>query len=121
MPGLGRYFREREPDRMGSHQPPFPGRPGAPADPPRHPSSFSHKKFVIACEKMQQDSFSVDGNPAPTEVRRLFVLVCGFEILPKSISTRNCGRRFILSEPVSPYLLNSKPGRSLLDAGSNPS
>jgi N-acyl homoserine lactone hydrolase len=63
-------------------------------------------------------------SPSPREpvtfVRRLFVLLCGFEILPKSISTRNRGRRFILSEPVCAYLLDTKTGWVLLDAGLNP-
>jgi N-acyl homoserine lactone hydrolase len=56
----------------------------------------------------------------PTDVRRLFVVLCGFEILPKSISTRDRGRRFILSEPVCAYLLDTTRGWVLLDAGLNP-
>jgi N-acyl homoserine lactone hydrolase len=55
-----------------------------------------------------------------TAVRRLFVLLCGFEILPKSISTRGRGARFILSEPVCAYLLDTTAGWILLDAGLNP-
>jgi N-acyl homoserine lactone hydrolase len=55
-----------------------------------------------------------------TSVRRLFVLLCGFEILPKSVSTRDLGRRFILSEPVCVYLLDTTLGWVLLDAGLNP-
>jgi len=50
----------------------------------------------------------------------LFVLLCGYEILPKSISTRDRGRRFILSEPVCAYLLDTACGWVLLDAGLNP-
>jgi N-acyl homoserine lactone hydrolase len=53
----------------------------------------------------------------PTSIRRLFVLLCGFEILPKSISTRNRGQRFILSEPVCAYLLDTTTGWVLLDDG----
>ncbi len=56
----------------------------------------------------------------PTSVNRLFVLLCGYEILPKSISTRDRGRRFILSEPVCAYLLDTASGWVLLDAGLNP-
>jgi len=56
----------------------------------------------------------------PTSVRRLFVLLCGFEILPKTISTRGRGSRFILSEPVCAYLLDTTTGWILLDAGLNP-
>ena len=53
-------------------------------------------------------------------VRRLFVLLCGFEILPKTVSTRGLGGRFILSEPVCTYLLDTDRGWVLLDAGLNP-
>jgi N-acyl homoserine lactone hydrolase len=56
----------------------------------------------------------------PTCVRRLFVLLCGYEILPKSVSTRDRGGRFILSEPVCVYLLDTAEGWVLLDAGLNP-
>jgi N-acyl homoserine lactone hydrolase len=69
---------------------------------------------------MHQSSHPVDLSSAPTSIRRLFVLLCGFEILPKSISTRNRGSRFILSEPVCAYLLDTKTGWVLLDAGLNP-
>lgn len=55
-----------------------------------------------------------------TAIRRLFVLLCGFEILPKTISTRGRGARFILSEPVCAYLLDTTEGWKLLDAGMNP-
>ena len=55
----------------------------------------------------------------PTSIRRLFVLLCGFEILPKTISTRGRGGRFILSEPVCAYLLDTASGWVLLDAGLN--
>src|ERR1700760_1655816 len=55
-----------------------------------------------------------------TSVRRLFVLLCGFEILPKTVSTRGRGGRFILSEPVCAYLLDTRSGWVMLDAGMNP-
>ena len=55
-----------------------------------------------------------------TSIRRLFVLLCGFEILPKSVSTRGRGHRFILSEPVCAYLLDTAAGWVLLDTGLNP-
>ena len=55
-----------------------------------------------------------------TVVRRLFILLCGFEILPKTVSTRGLGGRFILSEPVCAYLLDTENGWVLLDAGLNP-
>lgn len=55
-----------------------------------------------------------------TRVRRLFVLLCGFEILPKTISTKGVGGRFILSEPVCAYLLDTEEGWVLLDTGMDP-
>ena len=55
-----------------------------------------------------------------TDVKRLFVLLCGYEILPKTISTRDRGGRFMLSEPVCAYLLDTAQGWVLLDAGLNP-
>ena len=55
-----------------------------------------------------------------THVSRLFVLLCGFEILPKTVSTRGRGGRFILSEPVCAYLLDTRSGWVMLDAGMNP-
>ena len=48
------------------------------------------------------------------------MLLCGFEILPKTVSTRDLGGRFILSEPVCTYLLDTERGWILLDAGLNP-
>jgi N-acyl homoserine lactone hydrolase len=55
-----------------------------------------------------------------TDVRRLYVLLCGYEIMRKSISTQNLGHRFILSEPISAYLLDTAQGWVLLDAGFDP-
>lgn len=53
-------------------------------------------------------------------VRRLFVLLCGYEVLPKTISTRDLGARFFLAEPVCAYLLDTDHGWVLLDCGLNP-
>jgi N-acyl homoserine lactone hydrolase len=55
-----------------------------------------------------------------TSVRRLYVLLCGYEVIPKTISTRDKGSRFILSEPICTYLLDTETGWVLLDAGVNP-
>lgn len=52
-----------------------------------------------------------------TAVRRLYVLLCGYEIMRKSISTLGRGHRFVLSEPISAYLLDTTEGWVLLDAG----
>ena len=62
----------------------------------------------------------MSAHPDVTDIRRLFVLLCGFEVLPKTISTRGRGGRFILSEPVCAYLLDTASGWVLLDAGMNP-
>ena len=56
----------------------------------------------------------------PTSVRRLYVLLCGFEILPKTVSTRGRRGRFGTDEPVCAYLLDTASGWILLDAGLNP-
>lgn len=55
-----------------------------------------------------------------TSVRRLFVLLCGYEFLPKSISTRNMGALFTMSEPICAYLLDTESGWILLDTGFDP-
>ncbi|HWI87430.1 MAG TPA: N-acyl homoserine lactonase family protein [Sphingomonas sp.] len=55
-----------------------------------------------------------------TDVNRLFVLLCGYEVLPKTVSTRDRGARFIVAEPVCAYLLDTRAGWVLLDTGINP-
>ena len=57
------------------------------------------------------------GMSLPTAVRRLYVLLCGFEIIPKTISTRNLGAHIIMSEPISAYLLDTTAGWMLVDSG----
>jgi N-acyl homoserine lactone hydrolase len=54
-----------------------------------------------------------------TSVRRLYVLLCGYEFLPKSVSTRGRGERFILAEPICTYLLDTAEGYVLIDCGLN--
>jgi N-acyl homoserine lactone hydrolase len=54
-----------------------------------------------------------------TQVNKLYALLCGFEIIPKTVSTRDRGERFIMSEPVSAYLLDTQQGFILVDAGLN--
>jgi len=55
-----------------------------------------------------------------TSVRRLYVLLVGYEILPKSVSTKNLGDRFMMCEPICCYLLDTESGWILLDAGFDP-
>ena len=54
-----------------------------------------------------------------TCVKRLYILLSGFEILPKSVSTRNRGEAFILSSPVCVYVLDTDRGPVLFDTGIN--
>lgn len=55
-----------------------------------------------------------------TDIKRLFILLCGYEILPKSISVMGADNRFLLSEPICAYLLDTTHGWVLLDAGMDP-
>jgi len=55
-----------------------------------------------------------------TSVRRMYVLLVGYEILPKSISTKNIGSRFIIASPICCYLLDTASGWILLDTGFDP-
>jgi N-acyl homoserine lactone hydrolase len=54
---------------------------------------------------------------APTDARRLYVLLCGFEIIPKTVSTRGRGARFVISSPISAYLIATDDGWVLIDTG----
>jgi len=55
-----------------------------------------------------------------THVRKLYILLCGFEILPKTVSTRGIGGRFIMSLPISAYLMETENGYVLFDTGYDP-
>lgn len=50
---------------------------------------------------------------------KLYVLLCGFEIIPKTVSTRDRGQSFILSVPISAYLIETANGLVLFDTGIN--
>jgi N-acyl homoserine lactone hydrolase len=52
-----------------------------------------------------------------TKVRRLYVLLCGFEIVPQTVSLRDIGARFIISVPITAYLMDTDNGWVLFDAG----
>lgn len=54
-----------------------------------------------------------------TKVRRLYVLLCGYEFLPKSVSTKGSEEKFILAEPICTYLLDTGEGFVLIDCGLN--
>lgn len=52
-----------------------------------------------------------------TAVKRMFVLLCGYEILPMNVSLRGADPKFIVSVPICTYLLDTSDGWVLLDAG----
>jgi len=52
-----------------------------------------------------------------THPTRLYVLLCGFEILSKAVCTRNRGERIVVSLPMAAYLVDTSDGLVLLDTG----
>ncbi len=50
-------------------------------------------------------------------VRRLFVLLCGYEIIPLSVSLHDADARFWHAVPISAYLLDTSAGWVLVDTG----
>ena len=54
-----------------------------------------------------------------TDVTRLYIFLCGFEILRKTVSTRDRGGRFVMSEPVCCYLIETASELLLFDTGLN--
>lgn len=54
-----------------------------------------------------------------TAVKKLTVLLCGYEILPRSVSIRGGGDRFVMSVPISAYLLETAQGFVVFDTGFN--
>lgn len=54
-----------------------------------------------------------------TEVRRLYILLCGYEVVPKTMSTRGRGEDFVYAAPVCAYVLDTESGPVLFDTGIN--
>ncbi|ROT97702.1 N-acyl homoserine lactonase family protein [Histidinibacterium lentulum] len=52
-----------------------------------------------------------------TAVRRLYVLLCGFEIIPRTVSVRGSDPRIIHAVPITAYLMDTDHGWVLFDAG----
>lgn len=52
-----------------------------------------------------------------TAVKKLYVLLCGYEIVPRSVCLRGGGDRFVMSVPICAYLLETAQGFVLFDAG----
>jgi N-acyl homoserine lactone hydrolase len=54
---------------------------------------------------------------ADTVVKRLFIFLCGFEIVPQGLSLKGAGGRVLLAEPICAYLVETTEGWVLLDTG----
>lgn len=54
-----------------------------------------------------------------TAARKLTVLLLGYEVIPKTVSTRDRGSRFVMSEPICAYLIETAAGYVLFDTGVN--
>jgi N-acyl homoserine lactone hydrolase len=52
-----------------------------------------------------------------TEVRKLYIFLCGYEIIRKSACTRGIGDNFILAVPICAYLLDTARGFVMFDTG----
>ncbi|MBB95172.1 MAG: MBL fold metallo-hydrolase [Rhodobacteraceae bacterium] len=55
--------------------------------------------------------------PAPTSVRRLYVMLCGYEIIPYAISLRGADPRLVIAVPITAYLMDTDAGWVLFDTG----
>jgi len=56
-----------------------------------------------------------------TDVRKLYIFLCGYEIIRKSACTRGLGSNFILAVPICAYLLDTAQGLVMFDTGLNSS
>lgn len=54
-----------------------------------------------------------------TDVSRLFVMLCGYEVIPKTLSTRGRGEDIVLAAPVCAYVMETRMGWVLFDTGIN--
>ena len=52
-----------------------------------------------------------------TAVEKLTVLLCGYEIIPRGVSIRGGGYRFVMSVPICAYLLETREGLVVFDTG----
>ena len=53
----------------------------------------------------------------PTDVEKLYILLCGYEVIRKSACVRGDNPRIVLTVPICAYLLATKRGYVLVDAG----
>ena len=54
-----------------------------------------------------------------TLARKITVLLLGYEVIPKTVSTRDRGARFVMAEPICAYLIETEHGLVLFDTGVN--
>ncbi|MBB5752440.1 N-acyl homoserine lactonase family protein [Prosthecomicrobium pneumaticum] len=52
-----------------------------------------------------------------TDVRKLFILLCGYEVIRKSACIRGDDRRIVLAVPICAYLIETAKGYVLFDTG----
>ena len=52
-----------------------------------------------------------------TDVKKLYILLCGYEIIRKSGCTRGSGHNIILAVPICAYLLETSHGLVMFDTG----
>ena len=52
-----------------------------------------------------------------TAVKKLTLLLCGDAIIPHGVSIRGGGDRFVMSVPISAYLLETREGPVVSDTG----
>ena len=55
-----------------------------------------------------------------TAVERLYILLCGYEVIPKSVSTLGHGQNFMICAPICVYVLKTSSGWIMLDTGLDP-
>ena len=55
-----------------------------------------------------------------TLIRQLYVLLCGYEIIPRSISLRGADPRFLHAVPITAYLIDTERGWVLFDTALDP-
>jgi N-acyl homoserine lactone hydrolase len=57
------------------------------------------------------------GRAMITDVTKMYILLCGYEVIRKSGCVRGANPNIVLAVPISAYLLDTKQGYVLVDAG----
>ncbi len=50
-----------------------------------------------------------------TNTKSLRVMLLGYEVIPKTVSTRDLGAEFVLAVPICAYLIETSDGYVLFD------